>query len=360
MLAALLPQEAPATLVAAHVRPKCAAACHGVLCADGRNAAANDACECVCNDELLLAGASVPQLLSVAPLRKLAGGVDSAQCQNLLEKESQKDWVRVNRPPDVDNLMNAQQTYAVTTAEGTKVIYVRNQKAGSTTVMEQLASALGGEKGGDWGKIVPYVWARSEAWPPESDNRTVVFTVVREPAVTAVDAYLEVSMRYTENFYNDDLEGIPGEHRWLHMNCTDPAARFSAFLDAVEARSALGRPAFHVFPQAVKTNIVSEREGIADFDSRGQVFHTRGRFDAVLKLEDLNSGMSSLGGIVGVNVTMPPSTEDGKHTLTKDVCADFQLTDYPDLMLRVCKIYHVDYVCFGYELPRVCRDLQRS
>ena len=87
MLTALLPQEAPAALVAspAHVRPKCAAACHGVLCADGLIAASNDACECVCNDELLLAGASVPQLLSVAPLRKLARGADTAQCQNLLE-----------------------------------------------------------------------------------------------------------------------------------------------------------------------------------------------------------------------------------------------------------------------------------
>lgn len=303
--------------------------------------------ECRCHAEVALSG----QLeVAVPAAQKGAAKLDSHMCRAKLEKESTMDWAKLSRPRNSADLMDGQQTYTTQVGKN-KVTYVRNQKAASATMVQEFARAIGapnhpGTGGAAWSrlngyKVAPYTWTAKDPFPKETKDGTskVIFTVVRDPLEAVVDGYLDIVKNIGKS-----INQIPGAHEWLHMDCKDPIARFSSFLDAVEAREPLGHQAMMAFPQAVRTNVVTPRY-------KGK------RFDAVLKLEELHSGMVALGQMAGVqNVSMPPPNKHLGHANDHKSCANFDVMSHPDVVKRICDLYAVDYACLDYELPSVCKN----
>ena len=78
------------------------------------------------------------------------------------------------------------------------------------------------------------------------------------------------------------------------------------------------------------------------------------RFDAIVKLEELSAGLELVGALAGTPaVIVPPPTKTEAHSNDRLACASFGIG--AKLTRRLCKLYAVDFECFGYELPEVCR-----
>lgn len=137
--------------------------------------------------------------------------------------------------------------------------------------------------------------------------------------------------------------GAP-EPAWRRVTCetTEKARqRFSAYLDALQARPRqdVGGIGYHAYPQAMKVNIVTRAAP---------------RFDAIVKLEELGAGLERVGALAGTPpVVVPPPTKTEAHSNERLACARFGIG--AQLTRRLCKLYAVDFECFGYELPEVCR-----
>ena len=243
--------------------------------------------------------------------------------------------------------------------------------------------------------IVPGGQAEAFARASKERNAPFVFTVVRDPIKTAIDAYLEIGRRaflddveelslrsdpgssstraaiyknvsrsydawrrrrHEETMElptrHDDGTGRPEDARrearsrkaswWRDVDCDSPEAateRFSLFLDSLEARDDCGRQAYHVYPQAMKVNVVTRSEA---------------RFGAIVKLEALEAGLAQVAELAHTAPpVLPPPSEKEEHTTDVDKCSQLQLDG--ELTRRLCKLYAADFVCFGYELPAVCR-----
>jgi len=257
--------------------------------------------------------------------------------------------------------------------------YVRNQKAGSESMLHNLGRACAANEyckahalhsnSQSWGgpRTWPGLWRRpfaapglswhgrahrhferEPAWPPAGD---VSFTVVREPIATAVAAHLEISRR------PDGLAETakPAYRSMARNNCSAPNARFEAFLDDIERRRNLGNQAFHAWPQALK------------------VWASTRPLDLVVKLEHINRGMeevlAALRAVTGgpsIRIMAAPVVSKSRQsrlevhttrsvTTASDNCT-LDLTD-PSLLRRLCRLYFADFVCFGYELPQACLSL---
>ena len=134
------------------------------------------------------------------------------------------------------------------------------------------------------------------------------------------------------------------EPAWRRATCeTTEKARqkFSLYLDALQARPRqdCGGIGYHAYPQAMKVNIVTR---------------TAPRFDAIVKLEELSAGLERVGALAGTPaVTVPPPTKTEAHSNDRLACASFGIG--AKLTRRLCKLYAVDFECFGYELPEACR-----
>ena len=133
------------------------------------------------------------------------------------------------------------------------------------------------------------------------------------------------------------------EPAWRRATCeTTEKARqkFSLYLDALQARPRqdVGGIGYHAYPQAMKVNIVTRAAP---------------RFDAIVKLEELSAGLERVGELAGTPaVIVPPPTKTEAHSNDRLACASFGIG--AKLTRRLCKLYAVDFECFGYELPKVC------
>ena len=68
----------------------------------------------------------------------------------------------------------------------------------------------------------------------------------------------------------------------------------------------------------------------------------------------LGAGLERVGALAGTPpVVVPPPTKTEAHSNERLACARFGIG--AQLTRRLCKLYAVDFECFGYELPEVCR-----
>ena len=254
--------------------------------------------------------------------------------------------------------------------------------------------------------IVPGGQAEAFARESKERNSPFVFTVVRDPIKTAIDAYLEIGRRsFLDDVEEISLRSNPGSSSmraaiygnvsrsydawrrhdvlektlrasepmelpprhdvgtggpedarrqararkatwWRDVDCDSPKAatdRFRLFLDSLEARDDCGRQAYHVYPQAMKVNVVTRSEASGGFG-----------FSAIVKLEALEAGLAQVAQLAHTSPpVMPPPSKKEEHTTDVDKCSQLQLDE--GLTRRLCKLYAADFVCFGYELPEVCR-----
>ena len=84
------------------------------------------------------------------------------------------------------------------------------------------------------------------------------------------------------------------------------------------------------------------------------VTRSEARFGAIVKLEALEAGLAQVAELAHTAPpVLPPPSEKEEHTTDVDKCSQLQLDG--ELTRRLCKLYAADFVCFGYELPAVCR-----
>ena len=270
-------------------------------------------------------------------------------------------------------------------------------RPGGTSQCCAYGLAEANEKCRDSTSVACIVPGEGEAFARESKERNApfVFTVVRDPIKTAIDAYVELGRRdFLDDVEELSLRSDPGssstraaiygnvsrsydawrrrKHEvpmelpyrhdvgtggpedarrqarsrkatwWRDVDCDSPEAateRFRLFLDSLEARDNCGTQAYHVYPQAMKVNVVTRSEA---------------RFGAIVKLEALEAGLAQVAELAHTaSPVLPPPSKREEHTTDVDKCAQLQLDE--ELTRRLCKLYAADFVCFGYELPEECR-----
>ena len=145
-----------------------------------------------------------------------------------------------------------------------------------------------------------------------------------------------------------DHHGTQYQARYEAVGCSCVTCRYAAFLDGIEAREPLSHEFFHAYPQAVKTDV--------------RVQPRTARFDAVVKLEGLEPGLRAIAARLGLpfdsGAGAARSTSSTKHTTTTEPCcpSEADVRADPQLVRRLCRMYHADFACFGYDLPPECRE----
>ena len=224
--------------------------------------------------------------LATRPRATIASRVNSSACREARSIHANYGmWHPISQRHKTDSLAYSQEVQSACAAPQHCLHYVRNQKAGSESMLHNLGRACAANEyckahalhlnSQSWGgpRTWPGLWRRpfaapglswhrhferEPAWPPAGD---VSFTVVREPIATAVAAYLEISRR------PDGLaETAKSAYRSMaRNNCSAPNARFEAFLDDIERRRNLGNQAFHANARA---GARSKRGGFPRFRRR--------------------------------------------------------------------------------------------
>ena len=146
-----------------------------------------------------------PALLSAEEVT--AQRFDSSKCRRMLERVHSSGWTNVCGFSRA-GLDLGQHTFRAQPQQGRDIYYVRNEKVASTFLVRELNALFNGTyirntrrqkaQFGAERTYWPYAFEPSAEFPtaeqhPESP--TVLFTVVRDPIKTALDAYLEITKK---------------------------------------------------------------------------------------------------------------------------------------------------------------------
>ena len=230
-----------------------------------------------------------------------------------------------------------------------KVAFIENQKAGTRTLIHTLRRLFPDE----WTYVTTKYMLSELTNDPEhggqifADTNITIFTFVREPFSAFKSAYEEISHR-----------DPPHLNRKVHANsysqvpCDQASKRISYFVDDLLHARAIGRDAFHAWPQIVKTSNTP-------------------RLDFIGRVENMESDLrdlmtlvyGKLGRVSGhqVQIEVPrlnPRTQklrEGKSHMVGKECSQFTL--YTNISIEttkaICqKILSADYACFGYDAEK--------
>eukprot|EP00928_Gymnodinium_smaydae_P045883 TRINITY_DN3053_c0_g5_i1.p1 TRINITY_DN3053_c0_g5~~TRINITY_DN3053_c0_g5_i1.p1 ORF type:complete len:342 (+),score=45.12 TRINITY_DN3053_c0_g5_i1:95-1120(+) len=249
-----------------------------------------------------------------------------------------------------------------------KVLYVRNQKAGSAYLLEHFAEMFGEEP--DAIVLTPL---KNYAPPAQPTALTAshsaqsnhirqnaktnlsqsvgqswsAFTVVRDPIHVAVAAYLEISHRLKlfgtggltevdDVTHETVVHPYPEFHAMPCESKVQANERFKSYLKTVRSGEKISKEFFHAYPQALKVNV--------NFPNR------KNTFDLIADVDHLSRDLCGISSFSCEDIK--PPTESIRHSHKTEPCS-------PDLndtviMKELCDLYQVDYECFGYTMPPAC------
>lgn len=281
-----------------------------------------------------------------------------SQCRAAIRDANLSRWQKKTSPPEEtykEELYRRQQCYE---NEEIKVMYVRNQKVASTYLAEDVGAIwkTGDARAGF--EMVLESYETSDARVHRDKSATLasadwfIYTIVENPLDAALKAYVEVSRR-------DDLV-TDSTNYYRSMPCktqeqrTARAVRY--FEDVKNSSAHYGFEFFHSYPQALKVNVRS-------YDGRERLFDTIGTLE---NLDDdfgrIMKAALKTGGGRAFNFTADAIPElprvsylPPKGHVEDDECSDID-TDSDELVLLLCDLYRADFVCFGYELPKLCQQ----
>eukprot|EP00928_Gymnodinium_smaydae_P045879 TRINITY_DN3053_c0_g2_i1.p1 TRINITY_DN3053_c0_g2~~TRINITY_DN3053_c0_g2_i1.p1 ORF type:complete len:335 (+),score=41.26 TRINITY_DN3053_c0_g2_i1:191-1195(+) len=243
---------------------------------------------------------------------------------------------------------------------GKKVLYIRNEKAGSEYMLAHMAKMFGENIGAQnlaplknytpaqpsprealsstGGEQRNYLGQKSKLDLLTSIDRDVgqdwnVFTVVRDPIDVAIAAYLEISYRLYKIGYtqpNLTFQAMPCDSK-VQAN-----ERFKSYLKTLRNGEKISSEVFHAYPQALKVDL--------NFTNRNNTF------DLIADVDQLSRDLCGFSSYPCDDVE--PPTDKQSHSHKTEPC-------FPDLsdsviMKELCDLYQVDFECFGYTLPPAC------
>ena len=210
-----------------------------------------------------------------------------------------------------------------------------------------------------------------------------VFTLIRNPASAALSAYLE--LRFRARYGNKRYSGAEAfaalfmstnENQKGDRSCasgTEARKDFLSFLAALEnGDRTLGREAYHSWPQALKINQIQNR-----LQSWGTKIR---RYDAIGRLESASEDLFSIRASIltsstrgsnadkkegSINASRPDShlltaiSEESHHSHARSECSHVDLLD-EEISRSLCRLYLVDYICFGLTLPGSCSKYAKA
>jgi len=300
----------------------------------------------------------------------MASLFEHPRCRTAIEETGLENWIRTARPPPkepsrrfIAGLANGQQLLRSQPGDKSKpVLYVRNQKVASVLIYDAFSCFFGLKKE-PLALVIPYLEPFANAssrldqlTPPEAGGGTPMsasepedsfftFSFVGDPLKVAFAAYLEVNRRAQRGL---EFAGI------TCTNSEDATRRYIAFLDAALQGEQLGDQSFHIYPQALKINALLPR-------ARGHR-----RFDFLGRLEffeeDMFKAQDAASGTAGAKSSPFPGKAfrtSAHHTTSTDPCHNANLND-PRVAERFCRLYAVDYLCFGYPVPQMCSGVLTS
>lgn len=234
-----------------------------------------------------------------------------------------------------------------------RAAYIFNPKAAHRTVMRifQEASNTSTTASLRTGKLVTRTLPLRGHEMADPDFAKVVppgyvlFTFVREPISDFVSGYTETVHRVLTS---KGSRSVHAENLSLgKVSCLGRDAhqsRFQAFVDDVRSRRAIGYDSYHIWPQAVKLDVLPA-------DGRS--------IDYIGRVETLAQDMERLLRQLGVQ-SQPPSLHTSVHVsrLTNvDSCG--QRITVPQetltsLLPVICDLLISDWACLGYPEPAAC------
>ena len=217
---------------------------------------------------------------------------------------------------------------------------MRNQKAGSHFLYNRLAGIfpdLACTRG-----VEPYLGSSFRNHKSPNFRRVFatdfVFTVVRDPVLTALRAFCEIDLRSQQSVLAR-YTNVSQHPKYKTVSCHDcPSCRYAAFLDSIAALEPLSHDFFHAYPQTVKTLV-------------------HGALDAVFKLEALDAGLAAIASRLGTQLNSTIVTKRDQHSHAVRGCCprvEADVLALPQVVARMCQMYMADFVCFGYKLPAPC------
>jgi len=238
--------------------------------------------------------------------------------------------------------------------------YVENQKAASRTLLK----AIGPYKRG-W--VAPYratiatdaVHAADTNLMMALANRTV-FTFVRDPIVTFLSGADEVFLRWTNSSVHEFGRKAS---RWPKSFAVPCSRRRDAIVEDVQDARSLGKEAFHIFPQALKTDVLPPGRR---FDFVGRVERLTEDIEALfaslapphdayysnrwkdmqrLNLDFLNNSTDAVAKWKYFRVTLG----DARHPLNCSPSESQPLSSATSD--SICGLMAADFACFGYTCP---------
>ena len=148
------------------------------------------------------------------------------------------------------------------------------------------------------------------------------------------------------------------------MRCSDnatAAVRFDAFVDDVLRGARLGVDAYHIWPQAMKVDVLPPDRS---FDFIGEVENLKPSTAHLIALINRSRVSSNARPVRSFHLSgLPPVAVSHKGGGNRDksskkvaghraCAADF--VPLAATVVKLCQFLHVDYTCFGYPLPTEC------
>lgn len=292
---------------------------------------------------------------------------ESHSCREAVFTSNWTSWSAMCSSNEYDDplCLGEQHEFAVGRAGSLRLVYIRNEKAASTTLMNGFRSAF------DVQTSRHYVGHNVRAMPRGNHTRLVTF--VRDPFSMALAGYLELRQRamMTDRGIVDELVpkigstldhqgrsllsgfqemtgrlrhllGIKSVEDWQSCNNGSEATQqFVRFLRAVQLRVPLGIGAQHIFPQVHKVGHTIE------------ALSNVSRFHAIGAIENLKDDLDQMRTSIGVR----PIDDKGsrvfqiigqKRNSHKTVgCARVDVEN-ENVWLLIRSIYKADFICFGY------------
>ena len=344
---------------------------------------------------LLSAGRDLAQRFQTMPacLEARRGSIDSNSLYRMtLRPDGHPDKKWLNQQLFVMSAEHLSPSLHEGDPSRSRAVYVRNQKAASTS-LKFATAALAGETRQYYSpfkaahrhrhhrhrrhrsrrrlrnRIKHHARGQSLLGPKTSTPRPlpcrpgdVYFTFVRDPLDAFLSGWREATCRSDVPFYNEPGEKEAYQAESLRMSRADPSAVLSRFVRDIASKAAyLGRESEHAWPQSLKIDALpvprTETAGIRKEKKEKKKKKKKKNECSYGFIGKVDETLAQSLAALFSGVKLPHDAAFHRRNASTSPCkeglAHVSISDAD--MRAICAFLAADYVCFDYPLPGRCR-----